>query len=225
MNRLLAVVAATAAAAAVAAAITIPAGADNGTDPEATFVSCLRAHGADIPADTRGFAIKQWLIAHEPGGAIEGALDACQTNEGARGPGAQDLASCLRRQGLDVPSALDQLKPWINEHADDANAQKAFAACHFSTQPPDKAVAGPQDEKAFTDCLKANGADVPADLHGAELKQWVVDHASGEALKRCAGGISTKAGCGDAGAPAPDTKPAPTPEATASPAPTITIEQ
>jgi hypothetical protein len=221
MKRLLAVVLATAAAAAVAAAITIPAGADAGADADATFVACLRSHGADIPAGTRGIAIKQWLIAHEPGGAIEDALNACQAKDGPRGPGAQELAACMRGQGLDVPSALDELKPWVFEHADDANAKKAFAACHFDVQPSVKAVAGPQDEKKFADCLRTNGADVPAGLHGAELKQWVGDHASADALKACAGGISAKPGCGEAGEPGPDTKPAPAP----SRDPSITIER
>jgi hypothetical protein len=219
MNRFLAVVAATAAAAAVAAAITIPAGADDGADADATFVACLRSHGADIPAGTRGVAIKQWLIAHEQGGAIEDALNACQPKDQARGP--QELASCLRAQGLDVPSALDELKPWVAEHADDAGAEKAFAACHFDVKPPVKAVAGAQDEKKFADCVRANGADVPAGLQGAELKQWVGAHASADALKACAGGISTKPGCGVPGEAAPDTKPAPAP----SRDPSLTIEQ
>src|SRR4051794_2841166 len=55
-----------AAAAAVAAATSLPAGADDpGQSTDAQFVTCLRAHGAGVPAGARGAAIKTWVIGHE----------------------------------------------------------------------------------------------------------------------------------------------------------------
>jgi hypothetical protein len=210
MKRLLAIVVATVAAATVAAAITLPAGADpSAADSDAQFVSCLRSHGADIPAGTQGAAIKMWLHAHEGDVAAMAALKDCDANS----PAPQDLVTCLRAHGLDVPSTKDELKAWIAQHADDANAKPAFAACQFSAVPPDKA-GQQQDAKAFADCLRKNGADVPANLDGAELKTWVRDHASQDALKACGAVARSGPDCGP-GKPAPaETKPAPTPSDT-----------
>ena len=191
MNRFLAIVAATAASAAVAAAITLPAGADPSSNSDTQFVSCLRAHGADIPADTQGVAIKQWLGAHENDDAVMQAMKTCNANS----PAPEELVSCLRAHGLDVPSLNDQLKSWIAQHANDPDAKRAFEACHFGG--PD--AGGPrQDAKSFADCLRHNGADVPANLDGIELKSWVRDHASSDAVKACAGpvGRDVNPGCG-----------------------------
>jgi hypothetical protein len=216
MNRLLAVVAATAAAAAVAAAITLPAGADpsTGDDADAAFVSCLRAHGAAISADTRGVAIKQWLIAHEQDAGVQDALDACNVKSDKGAP--EQLVSCLRSHGLDVPSDNGALKRWIFEHRDDAGAQDAFKACDFNPMPRDEAKAGPSPKDIVT-CLRAKGADVPADADGIALKTWIGQHADADAVKACVGEIA-KPGCGE-GAGKPETRPAP--KETATPAPTI----
>ena len=80
MKRFLTVIAATA----VAAAITIPAiandsgsGSGSGSDPDATLVNCMRTNGVDIPADARGFAIKQWVAAHEAQPSVMDALKKC----------------------------------------------------------------------------------------------------------------------------------------------------
>ena len=210
MTRLLAIIAATAASAAVAAAITIPAGADPAAaDSDAQFVTCLRAHGADIPAGTQGAAIKEWVHNHENDDAVIRAMKACDAN--AAGP--DELLSCLRAHGLDVPAAVDELKAWISQHADDPSAKPAFEACHFSAQPADK-TAPAQDPQEFAACLRHNGADVPANLDGVELKQWVREHASQDALKACGGVVGKGAGadCGP-GKPAtpagPETRTAP----------------
>jgi hypothetical protein len=142
MNRFLALIAPTAAAAAVAAAITIPAGADQTAgqtaDPGAQLVSCLRANGVDIPADTRGVAIKQWVGAHQSDPNVDRALKSCNDNA----PAPEELLSCLRAHGLDVPSTIEELKPWIAAHANDPSAKAAFEACHFQASPPD-GKAGP----------------------------------------------------------------------------------
>jgi hypothetical protein len=208
MTRFLAIVAATAASAAVAAAITIPAGADQNGDPDAQFVSCLRSHGADIPAGTQGAAIKEWVGAHQNDDATMRALKACDVNS----PAPQELVTCLRAQGLDVPATIDQLKAWIAQHADDASARPAFEACHFVARPGN--AADHPDAKDFADCLRHNGVDVPANLDGGELKTWVRDHASQDALKACSGSGEGGPACGP-GKPAPaETKPAPTPATT-----------
>src|SRR5580765_7683361 len=116
MKRLLAVVLATAAAAAVTAAITLPAGADSGSgsDPDATFVNCLRTNGVDIPADTRGFAIKQWILAHDSQPSVTDAMKKCAPDEKMGGGIAVDsLLACLKGKGLNPPTAPDQLKQWL----------------------------------------------------------------------------------------------------------------
>jgi hypothetical protein len=225
MNRFLAVIAATAAAAAVAAAMTIPAGADQTgeSSADAAFVDCLRTHGADIPADTRGVAIKQWLIAHEQDNGVNAALDACNAKTDQAAP--EELVSCLRSHGLDVPSENGALKQWMSQHRDDANAQDAFKACDFNPNPRDRAKTGPAPED-LAKCLRSNGADVPASLDASGLKQWIGAHLGSDAVKKCAG-APDKPGCGDGGASAgkPETRPAP--EATKTPdrTPTVTVEQ
>jgi hypothetical protein len=207
MNRLLAVVAATAAAAAVAAAITIPAGADESSDPDAQFVSCLRAHGAGIPADTRGVAIKQWLIAHEQDQGVNAAMDACDPKPTA--PAADELVTCLRAHGLDVPAGNSDVKRWIVEHAKDANAQDAFKACHFNPEPDKRESGGPSPED-LANCLRKSGADLPAGLDGIALKQWIGDHQDSKAVQACIGPVKAP-GCGEPGKEGPETRPAPAP--------------
>jgi hypothetical protein len=218
MNRLLAVVAATAAAAAVAAAITLPAGADQGSDADAQFNSCLRSHGAAIPADTRGVAIKQWLIAHEQDQGVNAALDACNVKTEKGGPA--DLVACLRSHGLDVPADNGALKDWILAHRDDAGAAGAFKACHFNPNPPDGVETGPAPAD-LAKCLRSNGADLPANLDPIELKQWIGGHQDSDAVKQCIGAVA-KPGCGEgAGKPGPETKPAPTPSVIPDATPTV----
>ena len=130
------------------------------------------------------------------------------------------LATCLRAQGLDVPTTNDALKRWVAQHADDPGAKSAFEACHFSARP-----AGPNDAKSFADCLRRNGADVPANLDGIELKTWVRDHASPEALGACAGGVAKEAGpdCGAGKPAAPKTTTAPAAKETATARATVRI--
>lgn len=217
MNRLLAVVAATAAAAAVAAAITIPAGADESSDPDAQFVACLRSHGAGIPAGTRGVDIKRWIVAHEQ--SIEGALDACNPKPDAGAP--EELVTCLRAHGLDVPSVNGDLKRWIVEHAQDAGALDAFKACHFSVDADKGRDQSPED---LASCLRQGGADVPAGLDGIALKQWIGDHQDSDAVKTCVGPVKVP-GCGDAGKPGPETRPAPAPTPSVIPDATATVDQ
>jgi hypothetical protein len=219
MYRFLAIVAATAASAAVVAAITIPAGADPAADPDAQLVSCLRAHGADIPADTRGAAIKDWVRSHENDDTAVRALKACDVG------GPVDLAACLRGQGLDVPTAIDELKPWILQHADDAAAKQAFEACHFSVAP--RRAGEPAIAKDFAECLRSHGADVPANLDPMELKTWVGEHASDDALKACAGPSPSEAkpDCGPGTPATPETRPAPAATGTDASEVTLTAAQ
>jgi hypothetical protein len=217
MNRLLAVVAATAAAAAVAAAITLPAGADQGSDADAQFNSCLRSHGAAIPADTRGVAIKQWLIAHEQDNGVNAALDACNARTEKAAP--EELVSCLRSHGLEVPADNGALKQWIFQHRDDANAQGAFKACDFNPSPTERVKPGP-GPKELAACLRSKGADIPASIDDVGLKQWIVAHEDSDAAKACAGAPG-KPGCGEEAKP--DTRPAP--GATTTPQATVTLEQ
>ena len=125
MKRFITIVAATVAA----AAITIPAGANDEpkADGEATFLSCLRAHGLDIPADTQGVDAKMWIRARADDPAVQDALKACQP----RGVVPTELIACLRAHGLNPPTAIDQLKPWLAQQGQSA----ALTACGIDGRP------------------------------------------------------------------------------------------
>jgi hypothetical protein len=115
------------AATAVASSFALPALAgDRASDPDAAFVSCLRSHGADIPAETRGAAIKNWLIAHP---SAESAAADCKPNAG---PAPAELVACLRAQGLQPPSAAEELKPWLGRLMESGDAKEALRACDFA---------------------------------------------------------------------------------------------
>jgi hypothetical protein len=208
MKRFLTVIAATA----VAAAITIPALADSGSspDPEATFVNCMRTNGIDIPADTRGFAIKQWIAAHESQPSVTDALKKCAPDEKKGGGIAVDsLVACLKSHGLQPPTDPVALKQWLASQ--DASAIKA---CGVEIGKDDHGGAD------LADCLRTNGANVPAGADGMTLKNWIHDHAGepavADALKKCA--MAKPGECGG------DVKPAaPKPEETATP--DISIQQ
>ena len=229
MKRLLAVVLATAAAAAVAAAITIPAGADSSSDPDAKFVNCMRTNGVDMPADLRGVAIKQWILAHDAP-SVEDAIKKCAPDskkDGGNGAiEVQTLIACLKDHDLQPPSAPDQLKQWMGEQQGDA-ARAALNACGVQIR-----KAGDDGGADIADCLRKAGANVPAGAEGATLKNWILDHsgepAVADALKKCemakpgecAGPAGGPRKPGDDGtAPAP----APKPEETATP--DISIQQ
>jgi hypothetical protein len=220
MKRFLIVIAATA----VAAAVTIPAVADSGSgsgsgsDPdETTFVNCLRTNGMDIPADTRGFAIKQWIAAHDSQPSVTDALKKCAPNDRIRGgDGPAELIACLKAKGLNPPTAAEQLKPWLT-----SQDPAVLKACGVDMRKADDH--GGAD---IADCLRKNGANVPAGLEGIDLKNWIRDHESdpavADALKKCQ---MDKPDCGGG-----ETKPAapPKPDATAKPDATpdpVTLQQ
>jgi hypothetical protein len=212
MKRLLAVVLATAAAAAVAAALTLPAGADSGSDPDATFVNCLRTNGVDIPADARGAAIKQWILAHESP-SVDDAIQKCAP-DAKKGDsiGVEQLTACLRDHGLQPPTAPDQLKDWLG-----SQSKETLKACGVEMRKAGDDRGGAD----IADCLRKNGANVPAGADGMTLKNWIRDHmdepAVAAALQKCE--MSKPGECAGG-----DVKPAaPKPEATATP--DIAIEQ
>jgi hypothetical protein len=127
--KLLTVLAATAVAAAVAAALTIPAGADErGSSPDAEFVDCMRAHGANISADLRGAAIKRWVIAHEAEDGVTRALGECNGAVEKRAT-PDKLVGCLRDRGLNPPSDLLDLKPWLATQFETEAGRAALRAC------------------------------------------------------------------------------------------------
>jgi hypothetical protein len=212
--KLLTVLAATATAAAVAAAITIPAGADQGSaDPAAAkLTSCLQAHGANAPDGSDPAALKQWLLAHQDDAAVK----ACN-------PSPDGLVSCLRSHGLNPPTSIFDLKPWMSQQLGTDAGKAALRACRVSLDPVQSDVSGQQ----LATCLRSHGADVPAGADGLPLKLWIRDHAgdpkAADALKACAGGppggkaaaaakaaADGKAACaGGTAGPAPEAKPAP----------------
>jgi hypothetical protein len=151
MTRVLTVVAATAIAAAVAAALTLPAGAEQsqtGTDAiDAKFVTCLRAQGLGIPADTRGDeAIKSWIVAHQSDPAVEPAVRTCKSRlSGDVSP--TQLVACLRDHGLTPPARIDQLKPWIAGQSETDAGSAALHACGIDARPTEKPGPGGPDKQ------------------------------------------------------------------------------
>jgi hypothetical protein len=140
MKRLASIIAATAAAAAVAAAITLPAGADDGpksvgsADQLAAFTSCLRAHGAAIPEGLDPVAVKQWLGDHEDEADVRKAMDACapvteRREKSGNEVSPEELVSCLHDHGLDAPSKIEDLKPWIVQQNGTAAGKAALHTC------------------------------------------------------------------------------------------------
>jgi hypothetical protein len=151
MKRLASIIAATAAAAAVTAAISLPAGADSGgrasaSDELATFTSCLRTHGLAVPAGLDPRGLKTWLRDHEGGAGFEAALDACNPKPDGpakdAGPAPAELAACLKERGLDAPSSIDQLKPWVAQQSETDSGKAALSVCGVNPRPVAKAPGG-----------------------------------------------------------------------------------
>jgi hypothetical protein len=228
--KLLTVLAASAAAAAVAAALSLPAGADSGprarkvsitvsggssgVKNSADLASCLQAHGATGLPDVRDpMAMKQWMIAHQDDAAVK----ACT-------PGPDELLTCLKSKGLNPPTSLTDLKPWMLQQMQTAAGKAVLQACGVNPDPP-------QDDKTPADvaaCLTSHGATgVPDGSDGVALKQWIGAHASdpglADAIKACLGGPpggdkpagDPKADCGGGTAEPAPAKPEPsaTPDA------------
>jgi hypothetical protein len=135
--KLLSVLAATAAAAAVAAVLTLPAGANQASrpDPKAAAISaCLRSHGAtDVPSGADALALKQWIAAHPDDPAVGTCLPQSQAPAG--------LMDCLRAHGLNPPSNLMELKPWMAQQDGTDAGRTALRACGVDMTPPDKGPA------------------------------------------------------------------------------------
>jgi hypothetical protein len=222
MKRFLIVIAATA----VAAAVTIPAIADSGsgsgsgTDPkEVAFVNCMRTNGVDIPADAHGFAIKQWIAAHESQPSVTEALNKCAGDDRqSDSVGVKELTTCLKSKGLNPPSDPVALKQWLG-----SQDPAVIKSCGVEMGKADD-----RSGQELADCLRKNGAAVPAGADGMTLKNWIVDHANepavADAMRKC--GMDKPGQCDGGG----DVKPAPgpgaekpKPEATATP--DLTVQQ
>jgi hypothetical protein len=139
-----------AAAAAVAAIVVLTTGAFAGTtgrsdqpgDGPAAFISCLALHGVQVPTDDPA-AVKRWLGDHQNDPAVQDALDACagaaETGAGKEGddtepgPTAPELAACLERHGVDVPSDAKEtpgaLKQWLIGAMEQPGVRPAVDEC------------------------------------------------------------------------------------------------
>jgi len=112
------------------------------------------------------------------------------------------LADCLRGRGAAIPALTGAaLDDWLRAHRlPDADVR----ACKLAVAPPEAEVrdAPSADAKRLSECLTAQGFDVPADP--VALKEWIGHRSSRaalDALKKC--GLAMKP------APGPDEKPAP----------------
>jgi hypothetical protein len=117
----------------LAVAVAVPAIGDEGGSPPTpdALAACLRAHGVDGAPD--GAALKAWLGERLEGNAtVRRALDTCapQPVEAKAWPSEQELRSCLKDHGVDVPGDDPAaLKRWIVEHHDEAATAAALKAC------------------------------------------------------------------------------------------------
>jgi hypothetical protein len=118
----------------LAVAVAVPAIGDDGGSPPTpdALAACLRAHGVDGAPD--GAALKPWLGERVDGDAsVRRALEACappQLVETKPGPSEQELRTCLKDHGVDVPGDDPAaLKRWIVEHHDEAASNAALKAC------------------------------------------------------------------------------------------------
>ncbi len=147
----------------LAVAVAVPAIGDQGSAPQTAdaLAACLRAHGVDGAPD--GAALKPWLGQRLNGDATaKRALDACgtQVDEAKPGPSEQQLRSCLKDHGIEVPGDDPAaLKRWIFEHQDEATAA-ALKACDIGPVTKSAAVACSKDGPV-AGAVPAKPADKP----------------------------------------------------------------
>jgi len=135
------------AAAAVAAIVLLATGAFAGTahrsdQPGDGFAACLAAHGVHVPSGDPG-AMKGWLAEHESDPAVQAAVKACGGGDDkAGGPPPAELAACLERHGVDVPSdakeAPGAFKQWLAAAREQPSVSAALAECVGGPAPSGK---------------------------------------------------------------------------------------
>lgn len=109
-----------------------PAKAAADTDLSGKLADCLRGRGVTVPALT-GDALDRWLQTHRIPDA-EGRACKQELAPEARSTGAEELAGCLRAQGLDVPADPVALKEWIG-HQGSRTALGALKQCGVVMKP------------------------------------------------------------------------------------------
>jgi hypothetical protein len=179
MRRLPMMLASASAAALTTLAVTVavPAIADDGPDwkSEDEFAACLRDHGlAGAPG---GAALKPWLGESEErdNATTERALSACSPKPdiAQRGPSEQQLRSCLKDHGVEVPGGdARALKQWLLTHGDDAAYRDALKACDIAPLTKPGVGGGACDkEGAVATAIPARRADkvATAESDGADL--------------------------------------------------------
>jgi hypothetical protein len=150
--------------------------------------------------------------------SIPAGADQSAGSKAAKPAAPTDLVTCLRTHGLNPPSDLFALKPWMVRQSGTSTGKAALAACHVSFDAPRNTVTAQQ----FGTCLRAHGAGVPSGAGGLALKTWIGEHQGSatvmRALKQCDSGPDPgpvkAAGCGGAAAPP---QPPATPRASSRP--------
>jgi hypothetical protein len=102
------------------------------------LADCLRGRGVAVPA-LDGAALDRWLQTHRvpdaDGRACKEALAPLGTEvREAPSNGVKELSSCLRAQGLDVPTDPVTLKEWIG-HQRSRTALDALKKCGLVMKP------------------------------------------------------------------------------------------
>jgi hypothetical protein len=141
--------------------------------------------------------------------SIPAGADQSAGGKAAKPAAPTDLVACLRTHGLNPPTDLFALKPWMVQQSGTSTGKAALAACHVSFDAPRETITVQQ----FGACLRAHGADAPTGTGGLVLKIWVRDHSGSatvmRALKQCDSGPdqgpakAKVADCGGTAAPAP----------------------
>jgi hypothetical protein len=172
---MLALVAAATAAVAAIAVVALPAiGDDNTSHPDIdAFVACLRAHGLPgAPSDP--VTLKPWLASKDAGDplTVKRAMKACDNTlpskpaVSAPGPDIDTVIACVRRQGIDAPTAPMEFKQWLGrqQSADSSPVRAALQACKLALDPGPKPGAG----KCVAPADKPPADDPPADKPPAD---------------------------------------------------------
>lgn len=124
------------------------------------LADCLRDRGVAVPA-LDGAALDRWLQTHR---LADSDVRACKMAvapreteaRGAASKGVKELSSCLRAQGLDVPTDPVALKEWIG-HQRSRRALGAMKECGLVMKPD----AGPDRQPPPCGVGPAKGSDSP----------------------------------------------------------------
>jgi hypothetical protein len=86
-------------------------------------------------------ATKTWVGAHQDSPGFEAAINACdpKPDRPAKNSAPEELVACLRAHGLNPPSSIDELKPYMLQQDGTTAGRAALSACGIDSRPVEKA--------------------------------------------------------------------------------------